>query len=236
MGPPLTLNRRWSQEVDRRAVADYGMTGLVLMENAGRGVVDTLVPRLAGDERPVIVCCGRGNNGGDGLVVARHLDLRGHAVEVLLFAEPATLAGDAAANYQIARRAGLSVAVCGRDFTLETLSKRLIGASWIVDALLGTGFRGEPRAPLDAAIDAINAASRPTLAVDLPSGLDCDEGPLTRYVVRAALTCTFVTFKAGLLKPASREFVGELAVLDIGAPRKLIEEILAEARHAPRGP
>ena len=94
-----TLDRRQSQEVDQWAVTEYGMTGLVLMENAGRGVADLLCQwGIAG---PVAICCGRGNNGGDGFVIARHLDLRGHAVRVGLWCDPATLQGDAAANYAI---------------------------------------------------------------------------------------------------------------------------------------
>jgi len=106
------------------------------------------------------------------------------------------------------------------------LPAELAGASWIVDALLGTGARGEPRPPLDAAIDEINAAVIPILAVDLPSGLDCDTGLPARHTIRAARTCTFVAQKPGFLVAAAQRFLGIVDVVDIGAPRQLTEEIL----------
>jgi NAD(P)H-hydrate epimerase len=100
----------------------------------------------------------------------------------------------------------------------------LVWADWIVDALLGTGARGEPRPPLDAVIDQINAAAAPTLAIDLPSGLDCDTGEPARHTIRAAQTCTFVAAKPGFLTPGAEQFTGCVHVLDIGAPRRLVEE------------
>ena len=100
-------------------------------------------------------------------------------------------------------------------------------AAWIVDALLGTGAQGEPRPPFDAVIDQLNAAEAPKLAVDLPSGLDCDTGKPARHTVRAAATCTFVAAKAGFFAAGADQYIGRLHVLDIGAPRKLSEAILA---------
>src|SRR5213595_3427507 len=102
---PRTINRQQARELDRRAVEEFGMTGLVLMENAGRGVVDTLCQLGIGG--PVLVCCGRGNNGGDGFVIARHLDILGVATKTLLFADPATLTGDAAVAYAVQSKCGL---------------------------------------------------------------------------------------------------------------------------------
>ena len=93
---------------------------------------------------------------------------------------------------------------------------------------MGTGARGEPRPPLDAVIDQLNAAAAPKLAVDLPSGLDCDTGQPALHTIRAAETCTFVTAKMGFLAPAAASYVGRLHVLDIGIPRKLIESIMSE--------
>lgn len=218
--PTLTLSREAARELDRRAVDEYGMTGLMLMENAGRGVADRLCK--LGISGPVVICCGQGNNGGDGYVVARHLDLRGHAVRVLLFADPGGLKGDAAVNYRIIELSGLTI----RQVTPTGLHQELAGASWLVDALLGTGARGEPRPPLDAAIERMNAAAIPILAVDLPSGLDCDTGQPAGHTIRAAQTCTFVAQKPGFLAPAARPYLGTVHVLDIGAPRQLTEEIL----------
>ena len=100
---------------------------------------------------------------------------------------------------------------------------------WIVDALLGTGARGEPRPPLDAVIDQLNGASAKRLAVDLPSGLDCDTGAAARHTIRAAETCTFVAMKRGFTIPGAAQYTGRIHVLDIGAPRCLVEEMAGQA-------
>jgi NAD(P)H-hydrate epimerase len=233
---PVALNRQQCREVDRRAIADYGMTGLVLMENAGRGVADLL--ESLGIAGPVLIACGRGNNAGDGFVIARHLDLRGYRVRVALCGSPGELTPDAAANYQIVERAGVPItsfvdpkagSLAG-DQLAANLTALVDGAAWIVDALLGTGARGEPRPPLDATIDALNAAGVPILAVDVPSGLDCDTGQAARHTIRATHTATFVATKLGFNAAGAADFTGKVHVLDIGAPRKLINEVLAEAR------
>jgi NAD(P)H-hydrate epimerase len=223
----LILNRNQIREVDRRAIEVYGLTGLVLMENAGRGVADKLCE--FGASGRVTVCCGKGNNGGDGFVIARHLDLRGIPVKVLLFADPAELTGDAAANYRILERCGVSIEVLTGEIDLRQLDRQVAAAEWIVDALLGTGATGEPRPPYDLAIGRINASGRPVLAVDLPSGLDCDTGVPASNTIRARHTCTFVAAKPGFFVPGADRFTGQLHVFDIGAPRKLIDEVVRES-------
>jgi NAD(P)H-hydrate epimerase len=228
----FVFTREQSRRVDQLAVDEFGFCGLVLMENAGRGVADVLC-RL-GIAGPVVVCCGKGNNAGDGFVVARHLDLRGHAVRVLLWAQPDELIGDAAANYRILAKTDVPIECMDGAHDAARLATQLDGAAWIVDSLLGTGARGEPRPPLDAVIDQLNAAAPPKLAVDLPSGLDCDTGRPAMHTIRAAETCTFVASKTGLLTPEAAPYVGRLHVLDIGVPRKLIERIAAESAQTRR--
>jgi NAD(P)H-hydrate epimerase len=220
----LTLNREQSRLVDRLAAEEFGLSGLVLMENAGRGVADVLCG--LGIAGPVVICCGKGNNAGDGFVIARHLDLRGHAVRVLLWAEPAELTGDAAVNFQILQKIAVPIEIFGDRRDPERLAELLADAAWIVDALLGTGARGEPRPPLDAVIDQLNAAAAPKLAVDLPSGLDCDTGLAARHTIRATETCTFVAAKPGFSVPGAEKYVGRLHVLNIGAPRQVLERVL----------
>ena len=206
------------------------MSGLVLMENAGRGVADVLC-RLAevepgGRLGRIVVCCGKGNNAGDGFVIARHLDLRGHQIHVFVWAEEAELTGDAGANYTILRRCGVPIELFGSRHDAARLYEQLKDAEWVVDALLGTGARGEPRPPLDAVIDQINAAAVKRVAVDLPSGLDCDTGAAARHAIRADETCTFIAMKQGFLAAGAKEYTGRIHVLDIGAPRRLVEEIV----------
>jgi NAD(P)H-hydrate epimerase len=222
-----TIDRAQSRRLDRRAMEEYGISGLVLMENAGRGVADTLCG--LGIDGPVAICCGKGNNAGDGFVIARHLDLRRHEVHVLLWAEPSQLSGDAAANFRILQKTDVPVEHFAPDHHAARLERQLAGAAWIVDALLGTGARGEPRYPFDVVIDQLNAAKAPRLAVDLPSGLDCDTGQAARHTIRAAHTCTFVAPKPGFFAPGADQYVGQLHVLDIGAPRKLVEDTLGTA-------
>jgi NAD(P)H-hydrate epimerase len=209
--------------VDRRATEDYGMLGLVLMENAGRGCVDVLWE--LGCRGPAAVVCGKGNNAGDGFVIARHLDLRGVAVRVVLLCSPDELRGDAAANFMILAKCGVSICDLSAAAGAAELDAQLAGCEWIVDALLGTGTTGAPRSPLDAAIRRMNAATAKRLAVDLPSGLDCDTGVSAEPTIRADHTCTFVAEKMGFANPAAAGFLGQVHVVDIGAPRRLIEEI-----------
>jgi NAD(P)H-hydrate epimerase len=212
----LVLSRNQVREVDRRAIKLYGMTGLVLMENAGRGCADVLMS--LGCRGPAAVVCGKGNNGGDGFVIARHLVIRRVSVKVLLTAPPADLHGDAAANYAILAKSGLPI--------VEFSTAELSGAEWIVDALLGTGTTGAPRSPLDEAIRVMNSMPGRKLAVDLPSGLDCDTGIAAEPTFRADHTCTFVAPKIGFAHPSATPYLGQVHVVDIGAPPRVVEEVL----------
>ncbi len=212
------LSREQVRAIDRRAIEEFGVPGAVLMENAGRGAAEVLL--ALGARGPVVVCCGKGNNGGDGFVIARHLDNRSVPVRVLLFARPEELTGDAALNYEIVRRSGIPIKVRGgQAVDVAALRQELAAAEWVVDALFGTGLAGAVRPPFDAVIAAINASAAKVLAVDIPSGLDCDTGEPLGATVRAQHTVTFVAPKKGFAQPAAREWVGEVHVADIGAPR-----------------
>jgi len=223
--PERYLTRQQVRELDRRAISDYFMTGLVLMENAGRGCADLLCQ--LGIDDPVVLCCGKGNNGGDGFVIARHLEARGYDVRVLLFCDSDELSGDAAANYKTIVAAGLPIVRCPEGDHETWLDERLDGASWIVDALLGTGARGAPRSPLDVVLRQLNAHAAKKLAIDLPSGLDCDTGKCAAPTFRADHTCTFVAAKAGFREAGARAFLGVVHVVDIGVPRKLLNEFVS---------
>lgn len=223
---PRPLSRDEVRDIDRRAIADYGMSGLVLMENAGRGCADVLC-RL-GCRGPVAICCGKGNNGGDGFVIARHLDLRGIAVQVLLLADPAELRGEAAANYAILAKSDVPIEVFQAPLDAQRFQQHLAGSEWIADALLGTGVTGEPRPPVAQAIEIMNASAAHKLAIDLPSGLDCDSGQAASATFRAEQTCTFVAAKLGFSQRAAQPYLGQVHILDIGVPRKL----MASLRHS----
>jgi NAD(P)H-hydrate epimerase len=221
------LTRKQIREVDRRAIEEFGVPGVVLMENAGRGTAELL--RSLGIGGRVAICCGKGNNGGDGFVIARYLDNWGVSVRVLLFARPDDLRGDAAINYRVIQQAGLAIQLHAGAPDGVTIRRELAGAEWIVDALFGTGLTGPLTAPFDGIVEAINAAAGRRLAVDIPSGLECDTGMPLGTAVRAEHTATFVAQKKGFANPAAKEWLGQVHVLDIGAPRKIVENLTRQA-------
>jgi NAD(P)H-hydrate epimerase len=229
------LTRAQSRELDRRAIEELGIPGLVLMENAGRGCVDVL-ERL-GIDGPVAILCGKGNNAGDGFVIARHLEIRGHECRVLLLCDPQELRGDAGTNFAILQKTNAPIIDISPE-RAELLGTRrgeaslppgeLKNAAWLIDALLGTGAQGEPRPPFDTAIDWINKRGADThvLAVDVPSGLDCDTGLPSTHTVRADHTCTFAAMKIGLTEPTAKPFTGVIHICDIGVPPQLIDKLV----------
>jgi NAD(P)H-hydrate epimerase len=221
--PLRSLRRDEVRDIDRRSIEELGLPGIVLMENAGRGTAELLIE--LGIDGPVTIVAGKGNNGGDGYVIARHLENHGCEVRVLLFADPKELTGDAATNYRVLRAAGTPIRDCFGAPEVIHWKDELAGRSWIVDALLGTGTRGTVREPFVSVIEQINASRIPVLAVDLPSGLDCDTGESLGVCVRAAHTATFVAPKYGFDSPGAAAYTGEVHVIDIGVPRSLLDSI-----------
>jgi NAD(P)H-hydrate epimerase len=176
---------------------------------------------LAGGEGPVLVVAGPGNNGGDGYVAARHLANRGVQTTVVVFAGEAQIAADAKVNLDILLRMGVPVRFLTAPVGWDLYREHLGPASVVVDALFGTGLRGEVREPGRTAIELLNQARKPVVAVDIPSGLDCDTGRPLGVAVTAAVTVTFARAKVGLLRPEAAAYVGRLVVADIGLPPSL---------------
>ena len=226
--PPLT--REQVRSIDRKAVDIYRIYELVLMENAGRGCVETICN--FGIQGRVVIVCGKGNNGGDGFVIARHLDGLGYDVHVIWLrsSDPKTplqkMSMAAKVNLAFVFRSNIRHTSLGEKVDFSNFDRLIAGADWIVDALLGTGATGNPRQPISGMIERLNACSAKKLAVDLPSGLDCDSGIPGNPTFRADHTCTFVAPKVGFANPAAKEFLGTVSVHDIGVPRKLLEEFL----------
>jgi NAD(P)H-hydrate epimerase len=240
MADPFYLSRAAVRELDRRAMDEFAVPGVVLMENAGRGAAEVLM-RLNPGRGPVVVLCGPGNNGGDGFVIARHLDYHGWPVAVLPFEQDGTpevgtartvaamadqLPAAARTNFEIVRRAKIGH-LPGHGSAAEAVAAAVAAAGpggWVVDALFGTGLSRPIRPPFDAVVAAVNAAGRPVLAIDVPSGLDADTGEPLGPAVRAAHTVTFVAPKLGFRNPAAAAYTGTVHVIDIGAPRALVDE------------
>ena len=188
------------------------------MENAARAVFDVARAMLEGRENTALIVCGPGNNGGDGFALARFLHNASAGVRIVTSQPLRDYTGDAAINARIAHRMGLPIEPASDH-------PELPGAALVVDALLGTGLASAPRGRVAELIDAINAHPSPTLAVDLPSGLDCDSGQPLGACVRAERTVTFVGMKAGFASPESQAYTGAVSVGDIGAPRELLERL-----------
>ena len=226
---PFTLTRAEVRELDRRAIEGFGVPGVLLMENAGRGCAELLM-RLNPERKPTVILCGPGNNGGDGFVIARHLDNHGWPVDVRLFAKNNGLSGDAELNFEVVTNSDIQftqtdpVYFSHPDLYDQFLLLSFNRADWVVDALFGTGLSRPLGAPFDELAAIINASGKPVFAVDIPSGLDCDTGEPLGPTVRATHTATFVAPKRGFLNPASKAWTGEVHVIDIGAPRVLVEE------------
>ena len=212
--------------LDAWAISQRGIPSLELMEKAGGGVaaaVSDLEP--AG---PVRIVCGKGNNGGDGLVAARRLRELGLDAEPLLLWPPTELSGDAVANYDSLLSAGGTA----REVSAGDLPAALAGSAVVVDALLGTGFSGSPRAPVGEAIEAINDASCPVVAIDVPSGVDASTGVIAGACVLADVTVTFHASKLGLWVTPGKSFAGRVEVIDIGIPSDEVPPPEAEAKAA----
>jgi NAD(P)H-hydrate epimerase len=193
--------------VDSWAIEEQDVPSLDLMERAGAGLAR--VTAAAADDGPIRVVVGKGNNGGDGLVVARLLREEGREVDVLAIAPLEELRGDAAANLE--RLPG--------DAPREFEASALDGSGAVIDALLGTGFEGEPREPVAGAIAAINAQDAPVVACDVPSGVNASSGEVEGDAVRAVVTASFHGSKLGLHVMPGAEHAGEVEVVDIGIPR-----------------
>jgi NAD(P)H-hydrate epimerase len=222
---PRVLTAEEMQAVDQYTIEKLNIIGRVLMENAGRAVFAAILERwapLAG--RRAMVLCGKGNNGGDGFVVARYLEEAGVACEICLIGSANELRGDAAANHAVLTRVGYGV----REIQhLEELPD-LRHADFIVDALLGTGVRGPLLGLMAQIVNRLNESGRPVIAIDLPTGMNADTGEVAGPCVQADLTVTMGCRKQGLLFTPAKEYAGEVIVADIGFPQAAFRQVAAE--------
>jgi len=220
------LSRAEVRALDARAADELGLPTLILMENAGRGAAERLVS-LAGAGRPrVVIVCGPGNNGGDGGVVARHLDAWGFPVRVVWFARRDQIKGDAETQRGIVDRSEIPQEVWfearAEAPSPADLDALFADADWLVDGLLGTGLTRPVEGMFREVVAAMNRSGRPILALDLPSGLDADSGLPLGLAVVARATATFAARKIGFDAPGAASYTGEVFVVDIGLPAKLL--------------
>ena len=214
------LDNAGMRGADRITIDELGVPSLVLMELAAASVTDVILERFAGSPR-VVVACGPGNNGGDGLAVARQLRCRGWEVEVALLADQAALKGDAAKQLEMARAFGAPINECAGD--LDRLQDLVAGCDVVVDALFGTGLDRPLSDRWLAAIQVLDASGRPIVAVDLPSGLSGSSAAVSSDCVHAQVTVTFGAPKVAHALPPACRCCGEVAVGDIGIPPWVLE-------------
>ncbi|MCC2640463.1 MAG: yjeF [Nitrospira sp.] len=213
------------RSLDRRTITEAHIPGLTLMERAGAGTVAHLELRygpLTG--KCITIVCGKGNNGGDGFVIARLLQRKNVRIQVLLLAPPDDLSPDARTMYRRFQRAAGKSAVT-RPSDADGMRRRLSASDIIIDAIVGTGLSTVVTSLYFDAIEAINAAGRPTVAVDIPSGLHADTGTVLGSAVRADLTVTFGLPKVGLYAGPGIDYVGTVRLVDIGIPASFVEAL-----------
>ena len=214
------------READRIAIEEVGIPSLTLMENAARAVAEALFAEAGGClAGRVVVLCYKGNNGGDGMAVARLLRERGVAVEVLLACPPEALSGDGAVQFQRLAPAGVPFAVLQGEEGLQRLRRTLDGASLAVDALLGTGFSGVLGGFLASCVEVLNRWEGVVAAVDVPSGLSGDAFVPEGTAVKASLTLTLALPKPCLFTPEGAAFAGRVRVLPIGIPEEVTSRV-----------
>ena len=209
--------------IDNRAINEYGIPGVVLMENAGIRTVEIIEEILTGlSNQQVVILAGRGNNGGDGFVVARHLMNAGIPVSVFLLGEPEQLTPDAKVNYQILERMRAPLYPLQTEEDLDRLTLALLKAGLIVDAIYGIGFKGSLNEFETQVVKMVNWSRLPVVAVDIASGIEADSGRVHGIAVQASHTVTFGLPKLGQLLEPGRSYTGTLTVADISLPRDLL--------------
>lgn len=218
----LVITSEQMREIDRRTIEEVGIPGIILMENAGLGTVDLIEEVLSelGGSR-ITILCGPGNNGGDGMVIARHLYNHGFEIDVFLIGDHNRVKGDARINLEILGNMEIEVVFLQEKKDLKKISE----SDLIVDALLGTGITGEVTGFLTDVIQWINKSLIPVVSVDMPSGLVCDTGIYHGACVIADETATMSELKRGLVLPPGRDMCGNISVIDISAPHHVGESI-----------
>jgi hydroxyethylthiazole kinase-like uncharacterized protein yjeF len=213
------------QELDRKTIETYRIPGIVLMENAGRGAAEAIsnaFPDIL--KKKVAIVAGKGNNGGDGFVIGRYFLNRGISVKAFLLADPKALRGDAETAFQIFLRMKGEVFAVPSSKDYQKVKKDLEKFDLLIDSIFGTGLDAEVRGYYREVIDHLNTLQKPIVAVDIPSGLDADTGKPLGTAIRASLTVTFGLPKVGHLISPGIDYVGEVKIIDISTPRRLVEE------------
>ena len=226
----LLVTANEMQEMDQKTIHSFGIPGLVLMENAGRGAVEALLSKInTRDIKKIAVLAGRGNNGGDGFVMARYLLEKGYRITTFLLASKEAVKGDARVNMQLFeklcdRSPGAALVEIKTAVELKTNRSRILHHDLFIDAILGTGLNAGLMGLIRDAVELMNSSEKPVFSVDIPSGLNADTGKPLGTAVKAFATATFAFAKAGHLLYPGNLHTGELSIIDIGIPKFIAGE------------
>src|SRR5881394_226141 len=220
------LNAAQMREADRRTIQEIGIPSLVLMENAGRQAVAAMEATFSDlSDRRVAVLCGRGNNGGDGFVIARTMAQRGVDVSVFLIGRVAEVRGDARTNLEILGRLGLTVVEIADSQAWELHFSEVSDCTLIVDAIFGTGLNAPISGFIESVVADVNASGIPVVAIDLPSGLSADTADPIGPSIEAGLTVTLAAPKIPLVLPPAETHAGDIVIADVGIPGGVLDAL-----------
>jgi len=212
------------REIDKRAIEEFGIPSIILMENAGYRASCVALDMLSKKKTKKAVCiCGKGNNGGDGFVCARHLINKGIDTDIFLMGDPAKLKKDAKINYNILKKMGETIRPLKTKKDFCTLKAKFTKAQLLIDAIFGIGLSGEIEKPYSTAIRTMNQSKKSILAVDIPSGLDATTGNILGTCIKSEKTVTFGLPKVGFIKNHGPSSTGELIIVDISIPKRLLK-------------
>jgi NAD(P)H-hydrate epimerase len=210
--------------LELRTMEEFGITGLSLMERAGKGCVEAIIERFVVGPNPrAVILAGKGNNGGDGFVIAHLLGEQGWRVTTFVLSRPDEIRGDARTNLDLLH--DISVLFINDAGELGSHAGEVNGATVIIDALFGTGLKSPVEGVFAEAVGMVNSAERPVVSVDIPSGIDASNGRVQGCAVQAELTVTFALAKLGHILYPGAEYTGELKVVEIGIPREITDEV-----------
>ncbi len=218
-----SVSTKRMKELDQIAIQEYGIPSLVLMENAGRGISELAanIPHIS----TVLVVAGKGNNGGDALVAARHLSNQGVCVSVVLLTHQVALTGDAKTNFEIIQKMKIHFVTIESDQKIGKFKKLIKSSDLVIDGIFGVGLSRPVSGFFAKVIECVNQASKDVISVDIPSGLDGDSGKILGACVKAKITGTLGVAKRGLFKNDGPKYAGEVRVIDISIPRELFESV-----------
>ncbi len=210
------------QAIDRATIEQIGIPRLLLIDHAGLALANAIEQHFSHPKHPVLILCGTGYNGGDGLSAARHLNARSRSVRVLLAGKRSALRDEPALFARILEKLGVSCGEIADPLDSHRVDEELARAGVVIDALLGIGLREEVREPMRTLIERLNACGKPVVAADIPSGLEADTGKPLGVCVRALLTVTFGRLKQGCLRNEGPLYCGKIELEPIGFPPQVL--------------